>query len=172
MHKTPKKAEIAELYAHFAAAAAQHGVTAFEIVPKRGNLTSENFEWSHERFSRKKVLAATLSAHAAPHALDIANASLFGSGGAPSAAVLARNIRVVVDAISKHIYAGAANSNGNGNGRAVSEKLVAQWLRQLVAQPRVDAFLAHGTGKSKAAASGMHWSDEFNHQRPQIVHHL
>jgi hypothetical protein len=69
VHKTPKKAEIAALYAHFAAAATQHGVAAFEVVPKRGNLTSENFEWAHERFSRKKVLAATLSSHAAPRAL-------------------------------------------------------------------------------------------------------
>lgn len=139
VHRAPKNPEVVELYAHFERAARSLAVP-FTLAPKRGNLTTENYEWPHERFSRKKVLAATLSARADPQADLVTNSSVFDRRAAPATVV--RNIRIAAEAIARHIYGvGASVFGSGGTATAVSEHFVASWLRTLASEARVDAFL-------------------------------
>jgi hypothetical protein len=137
VHRAPKKPEIAQLYANFETSAAQLNVH-LDVVPKKGNMTAENYEWPHERFSRKKVLAATLSSELYPSNEFIANATIFEPR--VSAEALSRNIRLVAEALGRHVYATQAPLLAAGS-HAINQNFVSSWLKFLGAQARVDAFL-------------------------------
>jgi hypothetical protein len=38
----------------------------FEFVPKKINISNPDIDWEHEQFSRKKIVAATLSHYTSP----------------------------------------------------------------------------------------------------------
>lgn len=105
--KMPKTPEIQSLYANFETTASQLHIP-FEVVHRKINISNPTVYWQHEQFSRKRVVAATLSASRTPQTVWENGGSIFDGGNnvdqAVDLRVLERNIKFIVEALAKHIY--------------------------------------------------------------------
>jgi len=58
--RTDKDLKAKQIYDAFASIAAQMDIP-FEVIHKKINISSEDVPWQHEQFSKKRILAASLS---------------------------------------------------------------------------------------------------------------
>ena len=102
--KLPKSPEIASWYSHFELTAKHMGV-ALEVVHRKINISDPTVYWQHEQFSRKRIVAATLSSSRTPQA-NLWEGGMFDtlSSGSLSVDNLARNIKLVVESLGRQIY--------------------------------------------------------------------
>lgn len=104
--KMPKTPEIQSIYSSFESTAVSMSIP-LEIVHKKINISDPTVYWQHEQFSRKRIVAATLSASRVPET-GFAAGSIFETAAKVDLKLLERNIKFVVEALSKQIY-GLAN---------------------------------------------------------------
>jgi len=71
------------------------------IVQKKINISNDVVAWEHEQFSRKRILAATLSSR--PSSAHVSS-GLFDARSRVSTPILRRNIGLVIELLAKHIY--------------------------------------------------------------------
>jgi hypothetical protein len=105
--KPPKTPEVAALYATFTETAQSMGIP-FEIVHRKVNVSDPVTYWHHERFSMKRVMAATLSSRPAPATLFPAAGLLDRALPAAARKTLARNIRFIAEVLAKQVFFGDA----------------------------------------------------------------
>jgi hypothetical protein len=106
-----------------------------EIVRKKINVSAA-VAWEHEQFSRKDILAVTLSGHAT-HAPAL-RASILDRRVAPD--VLARNIAFVASAIAKVAFDSQLPANMPGPQR----KFLDVWVNNTAHEPRMAALPTKG----------------------------
>lgn len=100
--KLPKTPEIQQIYNHFTATAAERNIP-FEIVHQKINISVPQVFWQHEQFSRKRIVAATLSSQKESAGVW-EGASILDGIHSVDLTLLARNIRFVAEALGKQIY--------------------------------------------------------------------
>lgn len=105
--RPPKDAQTKRVYDAFSAVAGELQLP-FEIVQRKINISDPEVYWEHEQFSRKKILAGTLSD--LPTAVSgFARSSIFDSGVPADLITLERNVRFVSEVIAKLAYPPSAS---------------------------------------------------------------
>ncbi|XP_070210935.1 BOS complex subunit NCLN-like [Littorina saxatilis] len=118
------------------AAEAQTPPAKFSMVHKKINLADEMLAWEHERFSIKRLLAFTLSRFNTTRDLD--RTTILDSRERVNEETLATNIRVVAEALARHVY----NLTSQGDFSLFKEAMDTQeeaesaWMEFLTSQPR------------------------------------
>lgn len=110
-----------------------------EIVRKKINV-SEAVAWEHEQFSRKDILAVTLSGHATHK--PALRASILDRS--IDTAALSRNILFVANAIAKVVYELAAPEDIFNGTLGPQKKFIDAWAYQVGQEPRMAALLGPG----------------------------
>lgn len=110
--KVPKTPEIRALYNTFTSTAAELAIP-FEVVHRKINISNPTVFWQHEQFSRKRIVAATLSSSREPATLW-ENGSVFDGLHRVDLVLLQRNIKFVVEALAKQIYGLAKKAPAEG----------------------------------------------------------
>eukprot|EP00741_Cyanophora_paradoxa_P003504 tig00000711_g3402.t1 len=138
--KPARDADVAKLYEAFTSAGEQLGVEV-NIVHKKVNVSTPEVAWEHEHFSKKRILAGTLSSSSAPAPM-LARCSILDRRELVDTAALARNVRLVAEALGKHIY-GLLGRNVEvfAGSLAPNAEFLGAWLDTLSATPRAAPFL-------------------------------
>eukprot|EP00823_Brevimastigomonas_motovehiculus_P004090 TRINITY_DN2613_c1_g1_i1.p1 TRINITY_DN2613_c1_g1~~TRINITY_DN2613_c1_g1_i1.p1 ORF type:complete len:664 (+),score=222.20 TRINITY_DN2613_c1_g1_i1:70-2061(+) len=105
-----KQIEVKRLYDAFSVTATQMGIN-LDVVQKKVNISNPLVRWPHEHFSRKRVVAGTLSASPSPAFSSSAaehlfpHYSLLDRRTPISMDRLTRNIKFIGEALTKLLYA-------------------------------------------------------------------
>eukprot|EP00802_Teleaulax_amphioxeia_P006639 Tamp_06643.p1 GENE.Tamp_06643~~Tamp_06643.p1 ORF type:complete len:555 (-),score=160.79 Tamp_06643:1000-2604(-) len=110
-----------------------------EIVRKKINV-SDAVAWEHEQFSRKDILAVTLSGHATHD--PALRASVLDR--TVDSEVLSRNILFVANSIAKVVYELDAPEDIFNGTLGPQRKFIEAWAYQLAREPRMAALLGEG----------------------------
>jgi hypothetical protein len=100
--RPPKDAVTKRFYDAFTSVASAMSIP-FEIVQRKINISDPEVYWEHEQFSRKKILAGTLS-DLKSATVGFARSNIFDSGLPTDAAAYERNIRFVAEVLAKLVY--------------------------------------------------------------------
>jgi hypothetical protein len=144
----------------FSETAKQLGVD-FNIVQKKINISDSSVQWEHEQFSRKKILAGTIS-HIAIGAPGFARSDIFDKAfvfcvhaypGTPDltchcvclsvdASVLQKNIQFLAESLAKLVFNMPASSTSLiFDGKfAPSTELQEAWMESLTSTPRMAPY--------------------------------
>jgi len=142
--KNPKTPEIRTLYNNFVDTA-KHMDIPFEVSQWKINISSPFINWQHEQFSRKRILAGTLSARAKPSPVFTA-ASIFDTANFIDQEILERNIKFIAEAVAKQIYGFAGKKlNLVQDSLGVSSVFVSSWMKYLGGQPRQAQYTSQNT---------------------------
>lgn len=118
-----------------------HPDVTFDLMHKKINLAEDYLAWEHERFSIRRLPAFTLSHIDNPKVL-IRN-SILDTRDAVKVDVLARNIRLVAEALARHTF--NLSSTGSPHifdeGLKVEPSLIASWLDFLGGEARAAQLL-------------------------------
>jgi hypothetical protein len=137
--RPPKEENIKRLYSKFNETAKALQIP-FEIIQKKINISSPDILWQHEHFSRKKIVAGTLSHFSAPLPA-FSRSHLFDNKNHVNISLLQRNIRFVAEALCKYIYGVAPEVTVFEGSFAVNTQFVDSWLNAITLFPRVFPFL-------------------------------
>jgi hypothetical protein len=92
------------MYDHFASTARAMNVP-FELVHRKINVSNPLTGWPHEQFSRKHIVAGTLSSSADPAGTPLwTRSSLLDRRASVSADTLTRNIKLIAEVLARRIY--------------------------------------------------------------------
>jgi len=100
--KLAKTPEIKAIYSAFEHTAEASGIP-LQVLHRKINISDSTVFWQHEQFSRKRVVAATLSSEREPQTL-FENGSLLDGEHTVDLQVLQRNAKFIVEALARHIY--------------------------------------------------------------------
>lgn len=117
-------------------------VLPLEIVRKKINV-SDAVAWEHEQFSRKDILAVTLSGHAT-HDPALRSSLLDRS---VDTGVLSRNILFVANAIAKVVYDLPAPMDIFNGTMGPQEKFISAWAYQVAHEARMAALFEESAVK-------------------------
>jgi len=136
--RPPKEPATQKIYDAFTNTAAKMNIS-FEIVHKKINIAQPEVYWEHEQFSRKRVVAGTLS-HKSTPAGPFSRAGLFDKK--VDVQQVARNIRFAGEALTSYIYGleGSILLHEDGSYAVVPER-VSAWSEAFASHPRVSPFL-------------------------------
>jgi len=73
----------------------------FQLIHKKINISNPDIDWEHEQFSRKRIVAATLSHLNAPTPL-FSRSHIFDSR--VNLKILERNIKFIAESLAKHMF--------------------------------------------------------------------
>eukprot|EP00697_Spironema_sp_BW2_P016469 gnl/Spiro4/7720_TR4061_c0_g1_i1.p1 gnl/Spiro4/7720_TR4061_c0_g1~~gnl/Spiro4/7720_TR4061_c0_g1_i1.p1 ORF type:complete len:588 (+),score=125.14 gnl/Spiro4/7720_TR4061_c0_g1_i1:138-1766(+) len=137
--KPPKDPLVEQFYAELqrraVAASAQ-----FSISHKKINISSSQIPWAHEQFSRKKIIAATLSSSPySPHTDSAPLSSLFDS--TLDVPQLTNQIKIIAEALAAHVYKLHGKNLELFSDTDVNLHSVEAWSHTLSSMPRVAPFL-------------------------------
>lgn len=111
-----------------------------QLNHKKINLAEETLAWEHERFSMKRLPAATLSTLKSHK--DFMRTTILDTKDEIDMSIVVRNTRIIAEALGKHIFAlnsGKIFSNQLG----VDENSLQMWMDYLTGTPRSTQLLAH-----------------------------
>jgi len=110
----------------------------FSIVHKKINISNPIISWEHEQFSRKRIVAATVSHFGEPPATLFSRGSILDNLEKSNISLLSQNVALIAEALSKYIY-GLHGNHGKvfQDSLAVNEQLMHAWLENLNDIPRV-----------------------------------
>ena len=137
--KPAKDPEIIQLYDEFKARAAKMGIP-FDLVHKKIDLSDPEVYWQHEQFSRKRVLAGTVSHHkdASP---SFEHGSIFDRH--VNLAILKRNIKFLAEVLASHIYGFHGKDLEVFTGSlSINSAFVEAWQSSLTQHARMQPFLS------------------------------
>ncbi|GBG74253.1 hypothetical protein CBR_g17963 [Chara braunii] len=141
--KPPTDPSIKQIYETFGQVASESSATV-ELVHKKINVSSPRVAWEHEQFSRRRIVAATLSAiPSAPGLLEHAG-GMADQRAAVNVTLLARRIKLIAETIARHVYGYKGKPIdvfADGSTLEVSESFVEHWLDLLSRTPRVIPFM-------------------------------
>lgn len=117
----------------------------FDMVHKKINLAEETLAWEHERFSIRRLPAFTISRLESPR--DLQRNSLLDTRDRMSTKTLARNVKVIAEALARHIYnlTNLPEVEVFTGSMAVREDHMSAWIDHLALQPRAAQLLADST---------------------------
>nr|TKR98523.1 hypothetical protein D5086_0000202600 [Populus alba] len=141
--KPPENAFIKQIFEGFSTVAEELG---FEVglKHKKINISNPRVAWEHEKFSKLRVTAATLSElSTAPELLE-STGGLSDSRHFINETAIVRSIKLVAESIARHIY-GCQGKNiqifADNTSLAVNAPYIRSWLDLLSKTPRVVPFL-------------------------------
>jgi len=102
-------------------------------VHKKVNISDTTVNWEHEQFSRKRILAGTLSRH--PQVDTAARNTIIDTKVDPE--VLKRNILLIANALARHIYGTPASLEIFSATNSVQDHFLAAWSNGVSNEPRV-----------------------------------
>ncbi|KAL3682790.1 hypothetical protein R1sor_000812 [Riccia sorocarpa] len=141
--KPPDNPVIKEIHDNIAAAAGNLGVT-IEVRQKKINISNSRVALEHEQFSRNRITAATISELETPPDFLDGHGGIADRRSNVNDALVVRNIKLIAEAIAKHVYALEGKSIEvfpDGSSFAVDPHYVKRWLDLLSRTPRVAPFL-------------------------------
>ncbi|XP_033634705.1 nicalin-1-like [Asterias rubens] len=111
----------------------------FSMIHKKINLADDLLAWEHERFSMRRLPAASLS-HMKTHK-DEYRTSMLDDRSRVDVDVLARNIKVLAEALGRHIYGISKNSIDQQpeifvDGMGINKDFLGSWVNFLSSNPR------------------------------------
>ncbi|XP_078681342.1 BOS complex subunit NCLN-like [Branchiostoma floridae x Branchiostoma belcheri] len=118
---------------------AQFSAVNFTMVHKKINLAEDLLAWEHERFSIRRLPAASLSHFPTHRAME--RQSITDQKFQVDTGVLTRNIRVLAEALARHIYNLTAKGHDGSmeifqDGLNLHPKSIEAWLNLVTSQPR------------------------------------
>jgi len=136
----PAKDVIAQrLYENFQSAAQSMQLNV-EVKQKKVNVSNTEEPWEHEHFSKRRILASTLSSHSEPSP-NFARSHIFDKGDDSTAAIVQKHTKLIAETLARHIF-------GSTNGLVVFEQsleiggeLQNNWLNTLSNTPRVFPYI-------------------------------
>ncbi|XP_012281156.1 nicalin [Orussus abietinus] len=138
--KPPKENSFGGLfYRELKAVSDSVGNVHVEGVHKKINLAEETLAWEHERYSIRRLPAATLSTinrHEDPARTTILDVMRNGQVN-----TLYKHTQVVAEALARHIY-NLSSSQIFSEALGVSKDSLTLWLNYLASQPRAASLLA------------------------------
>jgi len=137
--KSPSSPEMKAIYENFVGTAKTMNIS-FDVFQRKINVSSPAANWQHEQFSRKRILAATLSSKSRPSPL-FNGASIFDTRRRVDSAQLQRNIKFVAEVICKQLY-GNQDWDVIKDALGVNPHFVDSWLDFLGSQPRATQYLS------------------------------
>jgi len=139
MSRPPKDPSTQKIFESFNNTATALGIP-FDLVHKKINIALQEVYWEHEQFSRKRVVAGTLSHRSTPSA-PFFRAGLFDTQ--VNVTQVVRNIRFAGEALANYIY-GVEGFNllSDSGSFSVSKDRVSAWIEAFSTTPRVAPFLA------------------------------
>jgi hypothetical protein len=147
--RPPKQKHIIKLYNDFTETAKAQGIQ-FEVVQKKINNSQWDVNWQHERFSRHRVAAGTVSSHPAAVPITL-RGGLFDTTRNANVDRLAKNIKFVAEALAKYIYGTDVQTNIFEGSLAVDTQFINAWLETLASYPRMFPF----TEKNHTVIAGL-----------------
>lgn len=140
--KPPKEGSVGDrlIRALNVVAEQEEPATNVQLNHKKINLAEETLAWEHERFSMKRLPAATLST--LKNHKDFIRTSILDTKEEIDMSIVVRNTRIIAEALGKHIFAlnsGKIFSNQLG----VDENSLQMWMDYLTGTPRSTQLLAH-----------------------------
>lgn len=142
-----------------------------QLVHKKVRLSDDLLAWEHERFSVKRLPAATLSSlesHRKPRW-----SSMFASRSGMKVEPLARNVRVIAEGVARHIYgiadvdSEAGTSFLGASSYDVQPDSLELWLQFLSSQSRSPQLL---DSKHPVVVALEHALDKYTHEVTTLVH--
>ncbi|KAH9370759.1 hypothetical protein HPB48_016187 [Haemaphysalis longicornis] len=112
------------------------------MVHKKINLADESLAWEHERFSMRRLPAFTVShlpSHRAP-----SRSSIFDTANSLEKDKLARNVKVLAEALARILYNVTDNESSLQVFRSSLEDYLGAWVDLLSSQPRGAQLMAKG----------------------------
>lgn len=112
------------------------------MVHKKINLAEEVLAWEHERFSIRRLPAFTLSRFHVPRLLT--RTSILDTRDKVNVDKLARNVKVIAEAIAHHMYNLSADSKAEifTDGLIVQKQFLSAWIDHLSSHSRSAQLLA------------------------------
>jgi len=131
--KIPKEDNIIKLYNNFNKTASSMKIP-FQIIHKKINISNPDIDWEHEQFSRKRIVAATLSHLNAPTP-PFSRSNLFDTK--VNLAILERNIKFIAESLAKHVYGhNEKEFEVFAGSLAVNSHFIKSWMDALTSFPR------------------------------------
>lgn len=147
--KPAKEPDVAKWYSAVASASELAGLMLTESQ-KKVNVTSTHVAWEHEHFSKRRLLAATLSGKSTPPPY-LLRSGLEDQLARVDLDALARVASVAENAIGRLIYPGASPSlDLSSDAKGGCRRFLAQWLGFAASAPRQIPYLTED-GKFTAA---------------------
>lgn len=151
--KPPKDPEIAKMYSEFKRTAADMNIP-FDVTHRKIDLSDPEVYWQHEQFSRKRVLAATLSQEPSAKTA-IEHASIMDRK--VDLPTLHRNIKFVAEVIARRVYQlpAAESMSVFRDSLALNEPFVEAWHSAIAKEDRMQMLLS-GTNKDPKSNKLVH----------------
>lgn len=118
----------------------------FQLIHKKVRLSEDLLAWEHERFSLKRLPAATISS--SENHKDARRLSMFVSKSQTDMKLLARNVKIIAEGLARHIYNISEVDSGspsfpflNTDGYNVHQDFLEIWLEFLTSYARSPQLL-------------------------------
>jgi hypothetical protein len=140
VNKSPKNPAVASIYESFEQTAKEMDIP-FSVIHRRVNISETTIKWQHEQFSRKRIVAATLSGRresGGPGA-----GGLFDTRERLDLNRLRTNIQFIAEVLVKQIYQiSVVNASVISFSQSVNEHFVESWIDFLGREPRTVTYIA------------------------------
>jgi len=111
------------------------------LFTKKINISNTDVDWEHEQFSRRRVVAATLS-HKSTPPQPLSRSHIFDTRDKLNTKILIRNIEFIAESLAKLIFGIQSKDLRVFEGSmAVNQQFVESWLDIITATPRVSPFM-------------------------------
>jgi len=114
----------------------------FDIIHRRINVSEPIANWQHERFSRKRIISATISHHKHSSPL-FTECDIFDDGSRVDLNILRRNVKFIAESLAKYIYNVTNNENLSifEGWLDIDSLFLSSWLNTITKRPRMVPYL-------------------------------
>lgn len=118
----------------------------FSMIHKKINLADDLLAWEHERFSMRRIAAASIS-HLESHQ-DMYRTSILDDRSRVESDKLTRNIKIIAEALGRHLFDMNADSPTQEiftDALGVNSESIRSWVDYLSSQPRAAQLMTKDT---------------------------